>query len=161
MIRRPPRSTLFPYTTLFRSRAGRAGADRAAGPTPDLASQHLPGSHDLAPKDSPSPQAEQQHGEPPGSPSPSPRRREPWLPRQSSRDAAHRLPLPRRHEAVDRQWEKPGYQDAILKQFHDNTERGLWPVRRYAGGRYAPASPPPRRAPPAPPARRGGGAWPA
>src|SRR4051812_49469317 len=26
MIRRPPRSTLFPYTTLFRSRAGRAGA---------------------------------------------------------------------------------------------------------------------------------------
>src|SRR3712207_8687737 len=35
MIRRPPRSTLFPYTTLFRSRAARAaaaprgGADRA------------------------------------------------------------------------------------------------------------------------------------
>src|SRR5256884_7112294 len=30
MIRRPPRSTLFPYTTLFRSRheADRAGADR-------------------------------------------------------------------------------------------------------------------------------------
>src|SRR5256885_7356640 len=31
MIRRPPRSTLFPYTTLFRSRVGRAslrGADR-------------------------------------------------------------------------------------------------------------------------------------
>src|SRR2546425_12671511 len=26
MIRRPPRSTLFPYTTLFRSRAGQAGA---------------------------------------------------------------------------------------------------------------------------------------
>src|SRR2546426_1602844 len=25
MIRRPPRSTLFPYTTLFRSRAGRIG----------------------------------------------------------------------------------------------------------------------------------------
>src|SRR5256885_5391868 len=25
MIRRPPRSTLFPYTTLFRSRSGRAG----------------------------------------------------------------------------------------------------------------------------------------
>src|SRR2546430_4282473 len=25
MIRRPPRSTLFPYTTLFRSRAGRLG----------------------------------------------------------------------------------------------------------------------------------------
>src|SRR2546426_6067862 len=28
MIRRPPRSTLFPYTTLFRSREGR-GPDRA------------------------------------------------------------------------------------------------------------------------------------
>src|SRR2546427_4761433 len=31
MIRRPPRSTLFPYTTLFRSRRGRSGSrDRAA-----------------------------------------------------------------------------------------------------------------------------------
>src|SRR5256885_11940185 len=29
MIRRPPRSTLFPYTTLFRSRAGRIGHPRA------------------------------------------------------------------------------------------------------------------------------------
>src|SRR3712207_8918232 len=28
MIRRPPRSTLFPYTTLFRSRFGRDGAHR-------------------------------------------------------------------------------------------------------------------------------------
>src|SRR2546430_13203448 len=28
MIRRPPRSTLFPYTTLFRSRNGLAGASR-------------------------------------------------------------------------------------------------------------------------------------
>src|SRR3989449_7876999 len=28
MIRRPPRSTLFPYTTLFRSRAGGQGPDR-------------------------------------------------------------------------------------------------------------------------------------
>src|SRR2546426_5458900 len=27
MIRRPPRSTLFPYTTLFRSQAGDAGRD--------------------------------------------------------------------------------------------------------------------------------------
>src|SRR2546430_7474048 len=27
MIRRPPRSTLFPYTTLFRSPDGRAGAE--------------------------------------------------------------------------------------------------------------------------------------
>src|SRR2546426_7283729 len=31
MIRRPPRSTLFPYTTLFRSRRGRGGATRRAG----------------------------------------------------------------------------------------------------------------------------------
>src|SRR2546427_9600204 len=31
MIRRPPRSTLFPYTTLFRSPAGTAGAAEAAG----------------------------------------------------------------------------------------------------------------------------------
>src|SRR3712207_7798399 len=31
MIRRPPRSTLVPYTTLFRSRRGRAG-DRGRGP---------------------------------------------------------------------------------------------------------------------------------
>src|SRR3712207_8835344 len=30
MIRRPPRSTLFPYTTLFRSRALRGGGGRAA-----------------------------------------------------------------------------------------------------------------------------------
>src|SRR2546427_2739432 len=29
MIRRPPRSTLFPYTTLFRSRAGRRRVARA------------------------------------------------------------------------------------------------------------------------------------
>src|SRR2546430_9505428 len=32
MIRRPPRSTLFPYTTLFRSRTGRP-TDRFARPT--------------------------------------------------------------------------------------------------------------------------------
>src|SRR2546422_1789856 len=30
MIRRPPRSTLFPYTTLFRSQACRLGAQMAA-----------------------------------------------------------------------------------------------------------------------------------
>src|SRR2546422_6290063 len=35
MIRRPPRSTLFPYTTLFRSQGSarhRAGEDRCEGP---------------------------------------------------------------------------------------------------------------------------------
>src|SRR6266446_9067450 len=31
MIRRPPRSTLFPYTTLFRPHRGHAGRVRAAG----------------------------------------------------------------------------------------------------------------------------------
>src|SRR3712207_7208040 len=31
MIRRPPRSTLFPYTTLFRSTLHRKGADGARG----------------------------------------------------------------------------------------------------------------------------------
>src|SRR5690242_21360649 len=31
MIRRPPRSTLFPYTTLFRSHGRSDGADRLAG----------------------------------------------------------------------------------------------------------------------------------
>src|SRR3712207_7439723 len=36
MIRRPPRSTLFPYTTLFRSQAAAAGGRAAAGP-------HVPG----------------------------------------------------------------------------------------------------------------------
>src|SRR3712207_8857852 len=42
MIRRPPRSTLFPYTTLFRSALGgfgvgrcRSGADRASSLTSD------------------------------------------------------------------------------------------------------------------------------
>src|SRR2546426_3297452 len=34
MIRRPPRSTLFPYTTLFRSHSGRRHED-AVGPQPD------------------------------------------------------------------------------------------------------------------------------
>src|SRR3712207_7815657 len=38
MIRRPPRSTLFPYTTLFRSRAAAQGADLGL-------SQLLPGDH--------------------------------------------------------------------------------------------------------------------
>src|SRR3712207_7648789 len=33
MIRRPPRSTLFPYTTLFRSRGDRLAGVRAASPS--------------------------------------------------------------------------------------------------------------------------------
>src|SRR3712207_7110467 len=34
MIRRPPRSTLFPYTTLFRSRPRRVGDQEIAWPAP-------------------------------------------------------------------------------------------------------------------------------
>src|SRR3712207_8783734 len=51
MIRRPPRSTLFPYTTLFRSHpaavAHRLDADRhhRAGPGPILARLHLLQTH--------------------------------------------------------------------------------------------------------------------
>src|SRR5256885_9530566 len=36
MIRRPPRSTLFPYTTLFRSTSCRANADRTLSDIPFL-----------------------------------------------------------------------------------------------------------------------------
>src|SRR3712207_8190303 len=36
MIRRPPRSTLFPYTTLFRSVAGPLSSDRGNPPVGDL-----------------------------------------------------------------------------------------------------------------------------
>src|SRR5206468_4953276 len=54
MIRRPPRSTLFPYTTLFRSRSRRArrslhalgrGVPRRV-PEPDRKSTRLNSSHD-------------------------------------------------------------------------------------------------------------------
>src|SRR5258707_8464738 len=53
MIRRPPRSTLFPYTTLFRSQASRNGyffvLDRTTGKnlltTPDRKSTRLNSSH--------------------------------------------------------------------------------------------------------------------
>src|SRR5689334_24188552 len=46
MIRRPPRSTLFPYTTLFRS-SGDAGADLRYGRRLGAHQQHgLPGSRD-------------------------------------------------------------------------------------------------------------------
>src|SRR2546430_4078096 len=36
MIRRPPRSTLFPYTTLFRSEPESPREPRCAGPGPDV-----------------------------------------------------------------------------------------------------------------------------
>src|SRR3712207_9509169 len=60
MIRRPPRSTLFPYTTLFRSVPGRASATARAGGPRDLPRGPRParaavgrGLHDalLAPRD--------------------------------------------------------------------------------------------------------------
>src|SRR3712207_9258298 len=45
MIRRPPRSTLFPYTTLFRSRDARSteGGDRRTGPGRPGLPGHGPG----------------------------------------------------------------------------------------------------------------------
>src|SRR6266568_5468464 len=44
MIRRPPRSTLFPYTTLFRSRRGRSTAPGVGpGPPPPHPVPPLPG----------------------------------------------------------------------------------------------------------------------
>src|SRR3712207_7367197 len=42
MIRRPPRSTLFPYTTLFRSRVGPRGG-RPDAPGPGVGVDQLPG----------------------------------------------------------------------------------------------------------------------
>src|SRR2546422_6668582 len=42
MIRRPPRSTLFPYTTLFRSRVGEAGQRDQQYPRPPHAAVHQP-----------------------------------------------------------------------------------------------------------------------
>src|SRR5258705_1398570 len=49
MIRRPPRSTLFPYTTLFRSRSGRRGAlQRPQAPRRRRRDRGLPSLHDDA-----------------------------------------------------------------------------------------------------------------
>src|SRR3712207_7794253 len=48
MIRRPPRSTLFPYTTLFRSPAKRTACPTATSATSvaRIASRRRPGDHD-------------------------------------------------------------------------------------------------------------------
>src|SRR2546427_6946987 len=43
MIRRPPRSTLFPYTTLFRSQTARSPAPAAAGSAPRNRPARAPG----------------------------------------------------------------------------------------------------------------------
>src|SRR3712207_8683039 len=45
MIRRPPRSTLFPYTTLFRSELTRASLARALAGDPDLLLLDEPTNH--------------------------------------------------------------------------------------------------------------------
>src|SRR3712207_7953793 len=49
MIRRPPRSTLFPYTTLFRSQRVRLGQERDGEDVVQLAAEHVEG--DLRPGD--------------------------------------------------------------------------------------------------------------
>src|SRR5437899_6689825 len=53
MIRRPPRSTLFPYTTLFRS-----GTNRARRPHADRRSCHRPGAASCS---SPRPPRSEEH----------------------------------------------------------------------------------------------------
>src|SRR5688572_31194001 len=45
MLRRPPRSTLFPYTTLFRSRPDRRGAHGAAAGQHGAQARLLPEAH--------------------------------------------------------------------------------------------------------------------
>src|SRR3712207_8431129 len=47
MIRRPPRSTLFPYTTLFRSAVGADGRLFAADPPRDKLEIFAPGGRDV------------------------------------------------------------------------------------------------------------------
>src|SRR5258708_31448037 len=48
MIRRPPRSTLFPYTTLFRSLPPQPGQHVHARPGEGAAQEHQPGGLQLA-----------------------------------------------------------------------------------------------------------------
>src|SRR3712207_8639503 len=45
MIRRPPRSTLFPYTTLFRSQVGEAGAVLRVEPSDQLDQREIVALH--------------------------------------------------------------------------------------------------------------------
>src|SRR5205085_11450784 len=48
LLRRPPRSPLFPYTTLFRSATFRVVAPTAAGPAPTLAEGPAPSAPTVA-----------------------------------------------------------------------------------------------------------------
>src|SRR3989449_6671280 len=51
MIRRPPRSTLFPYTTLFRSHDGAEDVDGQVLQNPELRFRQLPVAHARAEHD--------------------------------------------------------------------------------------------------------------
>src|SRR3712207_9470264 len=64
MIRRPPRSTLFPYTTLFRSQA-RAGTPKPSieGLVRELAGERAAAALATAPRPSPSPRSEEHTSE--------------------------------------------------------------------------------------------------
>src|SRR2546429_1965377 len=55
MIRRPPRSTLFPYTTLFRSEFAPAGNPYFGQPTTINPSTYLGGGRDFGPFPGPGP----------------------------------------------------------------------------------------------------------
>src|SRR2546425_8897516 len=50
MIRRPPRSTLFPYTTLFRSRPGAGAAHRGGGVERAVQAAPVRGVHAVPPR---------------------------------------------------------------------------------------------------------------
>src|SRR2546426_4139430 len=49
MIRRPPRSTLFPYTTLFRSRSGAGAIETVPGSSRPAHKEHPAASHRARP----------------------------------------------------------------------------------------------------------------
>src|SRR3712207_6907583 len=86
MIRRPPRSTLFPYTTLFRSRG--AGCVRGVA-SPARISPSVPEPHGTRPSPRPAP--------PPGPP-----RRRPPVPASAVRSEEHTSELQSRQYLVCR-----------------------------------------------------------
>src|SRR3712207_7171838 len=78
MIRRPPRSTLFPYTTLFRSQRANAGGRRRHGP------HAAPGDADGGPGNAAGPEPLTARGSTKNRPGP-PRLERPRLDRKSTR----------------------------------------------------------------------------
>src|SRR3712207_8987828 len=60
MIRRPPRSTLFPYTTLFRSHGLQGGAGRPVAVSDDPQPGGLADQHRAAPQERPHDQVRQE-----------------------------------------------------------------------------------------------------